>query len=392
MGKDLNGKSLGKGFSQRKDGRYEARASINGVKIDIYSSNLKELKQEFRKRKEEIYREEVLEGKPVTVAEWFNDWFETCKMPQLKTATAANNYRRKFVNRYGAILGDMKLKDVRQIHIQRATNELIQKGYNARNVGDALSVLRQCYDTALANRMVLVNPCVGVMLPHYPPVAERRVLAKWEVQLLSEVVQNRFYMEVYHICMLTGMRVGELGGLEWQDVDFTKKEIRIRRSLSASYDKGRHLEMTSPKTANSIRVIPFFDNVADYFLSWKQKQDEAKQHMGKRWRNTSYGDLVFTTSLGSPLTRYAFQHDINKVVEQMEVCEAVHAMQEHRQPREVEHAFRHTFATRCHEKGMNPYFIQKVMGHSNYNTTLSYTHIMDETRENEVKKTKGFLA
>lgn len=395
MGKDLKGKELGTGITQRKDGRYEARALIKGKRIDIYSNNLQELKREFRKQKEAAIREDVLVGEKVTVSQWFEEWFETCKRPQLKNTAATVNYRRKFINRYGSILGDMRLRDVRQLHIQRATNELIQKGYNVRNVADALCVLRQCYDTAVANRMVLVNPCIGVLLPRHSVVSERRVLAHWEQKLLLEVVSGRFYKEVYHICLLTGMRVGELGALEWKDIDFTKKEIHVHRSLSISYDKGKHIEITTPKTSNSNRVIPFFDNIADYFMDWRQKQDEAKHHMGNRWRNTEYGDLVFTTTLGSPLTKFTFQHDINKVVEEMRAQEAYHAMREGREPREINnlypHAFRHTFATRCNENEMSPLFIQKVMGHSNYATTLSYTHLLDEAREKEIKKSKNFL-
>lgn len=395
MGKDLKGNQLGTGFSQRKDGRYEARAVINGKKIDIYDLNLQSLKKAFKQAKEDALRENVVERPDVTVSEWFNEWFETCKKPQLKNTNAIRGYRRKFVNRYGAIIGDCKLKDLRQIHIQRATNEMIQNGYNVRNVRDALSVLRQCCDTAMANHIILANPCLGVLLPNDSIMSERRVLEHWEQDLLFEIAEGSYYKEVYHICLLTGMRVGEIGGLEWGDVDFGNQEIYIRRALSVSYDKGKKIEMTSPKTANSVRTIPFFDNVQEYFLSWKSKQDEAKRHMEDRWRNKEFGDLVFTTSLGSPLTKFAFQQDINRVVDDMQARENIIAASEDREPRIVErlypHAFRHTFATRCFENNLSPIFVQKVMGHSNYATTVSYTHIVDSVKEQEICKTRNFL-
>jgi integrase len=292
-------------------------------------------------------------------------------------------------------LGDTLVKDIRQIHIQNATNDMIEKGLNTRNVGDALSVLRQCLDTAVANKIILVNPCVGIALPNDRVISERRVLEHWEQDLLLEVAEGRFYREVYHICLLTGMRIGEIGGLKWGDIDFEKKEIHVNRSLSVSYDKGKHIEMTTPKTANSVRTIPFFDDVEDYLMAWRKKQNEAKVQCGSMWRNTDYGDLVFTTSLGSPLTKYAFQHDIKKVVEDMKAIEIHRAMIEGRKPREISniypHAFRHTFATRCFENDMNPIFVQRVMGHSNYSTTASYTHILDTIRERERMKTTNFL-
>lgn len=58
MGKDLNGKELGKCFSQRKDGRYEARAVINGVKIDLYDVSLTKLRKNFEVEKAKVLRDE----------------------------------------------------------------------------------------------------------------------------------------------------------------------------------------------------------------------------------------------------------------------------------------------------------------------------------------------
>lgn len=71
------------------------------------------------------------------------------------------------------------------------------------------------------------------------------------------------------------------------------------------------------------------------------------------------------------------------------------AMRENRAPVEFKHlhphAFRHTFATRCFEKNMDPVFIQSIMGHANYSTTLSYTHILDKIKQREVEKAGNFL-
>ena len=83
MGKDLKGKDLGKGFSQRKDGRYEARAVINGVKIDLYDLNLSNLKKIFEKEKASVLRNEKNIRTNVTLLEWYEEWFEKCKSPQV---------------------------------------------------------------------------------------------------------------------------------------------------------------------------------------------------------------------------------------------------------------------------------------------------------------------
>lgn len=55
------------------------------------------------------------------------------------------------------------------------------------------------------------------------------------------------------------------------------------------------------------------------------------------------------------------------------------------------HAFRHTFATRCFDKGLDPLFVQSIMGHANYATTMSYTHMLEEHRNQEIAKVGNFL-
>lgn len=93
MGKDLKGKALGKGLSQRPDGRYNARAMINGVKIDITNFSLPLLKKDFDDAKENLLRKQVnAQNKGMTLDEWFEQWFSVYKEPTLKSSGIA--YRR----------------------------------------------------------------------------------------------------------------------------------------------------------------------------------------------------------------------------------------------------------------------------------------------------------
>ena len=98
MGKALNGKNLGKGFSQRKDGRYEARATINGVKIDLYDMSLSKLKKAFELKKAEVLRDEKGVRPNVTLKDWYEEWFEKFKVPQLKSTSSIKSYNRKTKN------------------------------------------------------------------------------------------------------------------------------------------------------------------------------------------------------------------------------------------------------------------------------------------------------
>lgn len=397
MGKDLKGKELGKGFSQRKDGRYEARAIINGIKIDIYDKNLSKLKKNFENEKQRIIAGEKNYLTNITFQEWYQEWFETCKSPQLKNIPSRKTYDRKVKNTYCAILGNKIVKDISQINLQSATNELINKGYTNRSVREALGIVRECLDIAVINHIISNNPCKGIAIQESNIQGERRVLDHWEQKLFLEEVKDSYYNEAYQILLLTGMRIGEFSGLQWGDIDFKKKAIKIRRSMCTAYVDGKKIEeLTTPKTSNSYRSIPFFGETESILKAWKQKQDYYKKKLGDRWRaKAELGDLVFTSTVGSPVTRYVIVHDIQKVVRNLNLKEAQNAYIEGREPREIKHihphAFRHTFATRCFEKGLDPLFVQSIMGHSNYATTISYTHILDDIKQKQVQKVGFFL-
>ena len=397
MGKDLKGKELGKGFSQRKDGRYEARATINGVKIDIYDMNLTKLKKDFEQEKAKVLRDEKNIRPNVTLEEWYKEWFTKCKSPQLKSDVSRRTYDRKVRNTYVSILGNKRMADVTQMNMQTATNELVQREYVERTIREALGVMRECFDIAIVNHIISTNPCTGIVIKNANMQSERRVMTHEEQNIFLDEVRGSYYYEAYAILLLTGMRIGEFSGLQWQDVDFINKQIYIKRSMTTAYIDGRKIEeLTTPKTSNSYRTIPFFGETEDLFKSWKKKQNEVKERMGDRWRaNPEHGDLVFTSTVGSPVTRYVIVHDINKVVQNINLKEIYKASSEGRVPKKFEHihphAFRHTFATRCFEKGLDPLFVQSIMGHSNYSTTVSYTHILDETKSKEIEKAGNFL-
>lgn len=393
MGKDLLGKDLGKGYRQRKDGRYEARAKINGKDICLYDLNLSKLKKSFEEEKAKVIRCETGNRSKMLLSEWFEEWFNVYKKPNLKSVSAIMVYRRKIVNTYIRILGSKTVENITQMNVQEATNELLEENYSNRSIKEALSVFKSCMDAAVLNKMIMFNPCKDILIKKAMIAPkERRVLDRWEQDLYLEVAKSGFYYEVFAIMLLTGMRIGEVSGLQWEDVDFEHRCIHIKRGMQTAYIDGKKIEnLHPPKTINSYRNIPFFGNAEDLFKSWRKKQSEFKDMAKGKWRsNPEFGNLVFTTTLGSPLTRYNIVHEIKRIERNMITTEITHAIDENRIPRTIEHihphAFRHTFATRCFEYGLDPLFVQRIMGHADYSTTTVYTHLLKDSTENEIKK------
>lgn len=395
MGKDLNGKELGKGISQRKDGRYEARVVINGKRQTFYNTNLAALKREFEKEKFKLSRQNVTACPDVTITEWFDAWFEQYKKPTLKPS-GVEAYRRKFKNTYGNLLGDIAINELTQFSVQTATSNLINNGYNAKTIRDALSILKLMLDSAVSNFVIDVNPCLGIIVPSYNEIKEeRRVLSNTEQKTLLNLTDKTFYKELYRFMLCTGVRVGELGALQWKDIDFQEGFINIRHTLRCQYQNGvKVMELTSPKTKNSYRKIPFFNETKQLLLDQKEKQEELQKQLKDRWRG-EIEDLVFTTSMGSPVTRYVLESDMRQLTKEIQMSELYDAMSEGRDTVEFQsihpHCLRHTFATRCFEKGMTAKTVQQIMGHANINMTMSYTHVLDDILKNEASNVGQFL-
>lgn len=372
MGKDLHGKNIGKGFSQRKDGRYTYRKMVDGQKIEICNTNLATLRREVKKApdpKPRVYRD-------VTFRDWYEEWFRDFKAPILKNDSCRATYHRKIKHNYLELLGDKKVREITQRDIQLATNDVAKMGYCSKTIRENLGIVRECLKVAILNNIIDKNPCEAIGLKtDYKMQDRRRVMTVEEEREFLEEAKNSEYSDLFHIMLLTGMRIGELSGLKIDDIDFGNRVIHVRRQLVTFYDKGqKHCDFSTPKSNMGFRDIPFFSGVEKYLhhvLSNRKKATEDR-----------FKDLVFLTSRGTPVNRYNLAQAIDKIVDNINNKRMFAALQSGGNFVKFEplypHAFRHTFCTRLFEKGMNPVVVQRIMGHTNYRTTLSYTHTNDD--------------
>lgn len=400
MGKDLKGKELGRGLSQRPDGRYMGRAQVEGKPIVLYGWKVKELKKELARAVDDLKRSNLLpeeDGTGITLSEWFEEWYSKYKAPTLKDG-GSPAYKRKFLNYYGVRIGSKYLADIRQLHVQTAIADMVESGRSSKSIREATGILQNCIEAAIANGLMRINPVVGTIVPKCEKV-ERRVLTVEEQKIfLDYLAQNKsWYEELYIFMLLTGLRIGEVGGLQWEDIDFSNRFIYVKRTLSYQYEDGKKtMRLTSPKTENSVRKVPFFGETQKILEQQFEKVKRRKKDLGDRWRKPEeMGNLVFLTSMGSPIGRYNIESDMRYITQQINDIFRTEALYSGGIPKKFEkihpHALRHTFATRCFEKGMTPRTVQEIMGHANYNTTVSYTHVLDDIKLKEAERLGDFL-
>ena len=396
MGKDQKGKELGRGYSQRPDGRYMGRAQVNGHSIILYDWNLKELKKRLPIEIDKERRKYLLpnpDGSSITLNEWFDEWFTKYKEPILKGGHN-KSYKNRFLNYYGKRLGNKYLNDIQQMHVQAVIAELVEEGKKPRSIREVTGTFRQCVEAALANGVMQHNPVLGVVIPSGEKV-RRRILSTKEQQILLDFLDKtkNWYTEMIQFMLLTGMRIGEIGGLQWKDIDFNEEYIHVERSLTYVEDvKGMKLAFTSPKTENSVRKIPFFGETKSVLESQSHKVERRRKELGRKWRLTKeFGELIFVTSLGSPVSRHAAERAFKRISEEINLMLYMEAPGQIFFENIYPHVLRHTFATRCFEKGMKPRTVQEIMGHANYTTTVSYTHVLDDIKKIEAKRIGNFL-
>ena len=145
-----------------------------------------------------------------------------------------------------------------------------------------------------------------------------------------------WYYPMLKVMLLTGMRISEVGGLCWSDIDYDNDVIHIRRALFSQYEYGKKkLHFTTTKTINSVRDIPMMADCKKMLRLQKKNQNKIKKELGKRYRSENeegLSDLVFTSSMGSAATRYNVAPIINKIVKSINLREDYESVKENRKP------------------------------------------------------------
>lgn len=375
MGKSLQGKELGEHISQRKDGRYQGSfVDRFGKRRYCYSKNLAELKKKLRAAQVENDSLTNIIQSDMTVDEWFDMWMDTYRADCRNTTKHQYEYEYKRVKKN---LGNVKLSELQVLHVQRAINQL--KTVSSKK--NTLKILRSMLRKAVDSDLLLKNPADRVEISQRIKHKERRVLTKKETVLLLEAMEGKTHYPLIVVALGTGMRIGELLGLTWDNIDFKNERIHVQQTLCfVENENGKYFEMHEPKTEKGNRSIPMLPDVKKAL----KQQYEIKQNILKQGHEPQAGfeNLVFTTRDNNPVhamgVRLALEQAVGRIRKKYPTLQFDDV---------YPHALRHTFATRCIENGIEPKSLQIILGHSTIGITMDlYCHVMPETIDLEMQK------
>lgn len=377
MAIDKDGKKLPQGIVLRSDGLYMGRFSFNGDRYSVYDIDLKELKKKLANQKYEVEHGLFAKQDNITVSSWFDTWIKEYKEPTVKRGTVGV-YKDNFNSYLRDTIGKKKLKDIRPEHIQKIYNDLNKKEYSRNTIELVSVVLSGMYKQAFKNKIIRENPVPLATLPKGEEQEEPRVMEVKEQKLFMEYSKDSYLNDMFVLALASGMRSGELRGLEWKNIDFKNRVIHITNTLVYVH---KEYFLDKPKTSTSRRDIPMLDNVFTLLKQRKVKQSEDRLKLGDKWKSKEgMENLVFTTESGYPINRDMLKQEMNRVITNIQTK---HVEFEHITP----HTFRHTFATRCIENGMPPQVLKTILGHSKLSMTMDlYGHVLPDTKAAEIQR------
>ncbi len=390
---------LPKGITRCSDGRYQARYTYEGHRYSLYGHDPKALKQrlEEAKKNPEIRRSEPYRDK-LTLDEWYDEWIAEYKVTTVKQGTV-DSYTCMYRYYISGSLGGLLLAKIRGEDIQRFYNDMGRKGYSKATITLASVVLTAMFRQAVKNDLIGKNPVESANLPRGKNRQERTVLTEIQQELLSEQIKGSPIEGIVLLALGTGMRIGEITGLEWNDVDFTHELLHVRGTLKQNRsDSSFYRDL--PKTGSSVRTIPLLPATSSVLKRERKRQKEMIRQAGSRWNPASgLSKLVFLRENGEPVSGQYVRQQLNKVVNEINGKQTSSAIRkssrkEARQllPHFTPHTLRHTFATRAIENGIPPKVVQELLGHSSITMTLDlYTHVLPERKAEEMKKLENLF-
>ena len=370
---------LPKGITYRENkDLYMWRFQHNGTPYCGYCKTLTEAKEALEDMKYEVKHGMKGKEKKDTLDAWFEEWLDTYKSG-CKESTL-NFYRNVYRRYISPVFGKSKVKDLKTTQIQRFTNHMA-KNYSKTTASTVNFLLFDCLKQAKQLHMINANPMSDTSVPRFKPQERKKALTSEQVmQFMDYAKANKCsYYPIYRMLSLTGCRIGEILGLEWDNVDFDAESIYIKQTLIYMPSTGFYFD--EPKSDAGKRRIRMKKGGELYNLLKARRVEQLEQRLKAHgyWKPLKgFENLVFTTEVGTP------HHDTN-VRKRMKVLIERMREQGYDIPDFTPHTLRHCYATRALENGMQPKTLQKVLGHSTFQTTMDlYADCMDSTINDEM--------
>ena len=394
--KDKDRIVLKAGESQRPNGTYDYRwTGRDGKRHAVYAKTLEELREKEAQIENDRFDGIKAEARYVTINEMFTLW---CQVKRGLKNNTFENYKYMYNIFVWPTLGKSRISTLKKSDVKRFYNQLVDdRQIKASTMENIHTVLHQVLQMAVDDNYIRSNPSDGVLKElkqsHVFKTEKRRGLTKPEQELLLDYLKNHqlynHWYPIFAVMVGTGLRVGEVAGLRWCDIDLEEEIIDINHTLvyydhrDPSSKQGCYFNVHTPKTENSKRQVPMLGFVKEAFLMEREHQ----KSMGIECRVTidGYTDFIFLNRDGGTF----YQGTLNKTIRRIIRDCNDEVLQKGEEdpvllPHFSCHSLRHTFTTRMCEAGVNIKVIQDALGHADISTTLNiYADVTKDLKKKE---------
>lgn len=300
----------------------------------------------------------------ITSSELINDLvLEFIKsQSNIKKDSTLRNYRTAFKNHIKPFFENKTVQQIKPIDIKLFQDYVLQKGISGKGaLGPSRYLLSEVFQDKILSGEISVNPVKMVNVPVFKKSTKKQSIKVFTLDEIDIILENSsgFFRNLLGILFFTGMRIGELLALKWDDVDFQTDTITINKTVSAG-------TIGTPKTLSSDRDIEMLEQAREFF---------KRQMLLTGMKNT----YVFLNSKQSHYTQGS--HLLLKFTD---------LLKELNLQRRTLHSARHTFASMMLNNGIDPMWVSATLGHENVKITLEiYAHFLPRKEKMKIEFLKN---
>lgn len=394
---------LQKGEYQVNENKYSYRwTDCYGKRHAIYATDLDELR--IKEQKIELNKLEGIKEPPstLTVENLYETWRNLKR--GIKTSTLAG-YIYVFDSLIRPSFGKKRVINVKRSDVRAFYISLLEeRGIALSTVENVHNVLQQVFQYAVDDDILRKNPCdrvlreIKVTYSNLKSEKKKSLSLKQEINFLKFIYNDERYQHwfpTFFIMSNTGLRVGELTGLRWKDIDLEEGTIDVNHSLryfDHKDSKGCYFSINTPKTINGYRKVVMTEAVKQAFRMEKEYQELAG--LESKDEIDGYDDFIFINRFGHIQHQGTLNKALRRIIRDFNVAAVAKGKTdpEDMLPHFSCHILRHTYATRLIECGSNVKFVQYQMGHSEIQTTFdTYVSVSAEFKNKEIHSFEDYM-
>jgi integrase len=347
---------------ERADGRWCAQLDLGWEsgrrrRKYVYGATAAEVQDQLLKA-----RSDLKAGLPVatdrqTVEQFLDRWLEAVR-PSVRPRTF-QGYAILVRNHIVPELGRLRLDKLAPQHVQAALVRKSASGLSSQTVRHIRAILRIALNQAIKWELVARNAASLSVVPKLEHKGFRS-LSPDDARHLLDAARGERLDAVYTVALSLGLRMGEILGLRWQDVDLDGAMLTVNQAIYRIAGKG--LVAAEPKTDRSRRALFLPDGVLRALRAHRLRQLQERLAAGSRWHDSG---LVFTSSIGTPLEPRNLFRSFKTLLRKAGL------------PDVRFHDLRHSAASLLLAQGVPMRAVMELLGHSNISTTADiYSHVM----------------